>query len=60
MSDVVAPPPLPIDLASLDPDAVMVKTFTGPAPEATVAAFERDVQRALGLLGEPRPAASDA
>jgi len=23
------------------------------APEATVAAFERDVQRAIGLLGEP-------
>jgi hypothetical protein len=30
------------------------------APEATVAAFERDVQRALNLLGEPRIAASDA
>jgi hypothetical protein len=27
------------------------------APEATVAAFERDVQRALKLLGEPSPAA---
>src|SRR4051794_31159178 len=37
VSDVVAPPPLPIDLATLDPDDVMVKTFTGPAPEATVA-----------------------
>jgi hypothetical protein len=30
------------------------------APEATVAAFERDVQRALNLLGEPRPSASEA
>ena len=29
------------------------------APEATVAAFERDVQRALRLLGEP-DAAADA
>ncbi len=29
--------------------ALMVST----APEATVAAFERDVQRALGVLGEP-------
>jgi hypothetical protein len=27
------------------------------APEATVAAFERDVQRALRLLGEPGPTA---
>jgi len=27
------------------------------APEATVAAFERDIQRALKLLGEPAPAA---
>jgi len=30
------------------------------APEATVAAFERDVQRALNLLGEPRPSASES
>jgi len=30
------------------------------APEPTVAAFERDVQRALNLLGEPRLSASDA
>lgn len=37
VSNVVPPPPLPIDLASLDPDSVAVKTFTGPAPEASVA-----------------------
>jgi hypothetical protein len=30
------------------------------APEATVAAFERDVQRALGLLGEPTTPAAEA
>jgi len=29
--------------------------MTSNAPEATVAAFERDVQRALRLLGEPSP-----
>jgi hypothetical protein len=29
------------------------------APEATVSAFERDVQRALKLLGEPRAAPSE-
>ena len=27
--------------------------MSSTAPEATVAAFERDVQRALALLGEP-------
>jgi hypothetical protein len=32
--------------------------MTSTAPEATVSAFERDVQRALNLLGEPRPAPS--
>ena len=36
VSNVVPPPPLPIDLATLDPDSVMVKTFTGPAPDASV------------------------
>ncbi len=33
--------------------------MTSTAPEATVTAFERDVQRALNLLGEPRAAAAD-
>ncbi|MEO6572125.1 MAG: serine hydrolase, partial [Ilumatobacteraceae bacterium] len=28
------PPPLPFDMATLDPDSVLVKTFTGPAPGA--------------------------
>ena len=37
VSNVVPPPPLPIDLATLDPDSVMVKTFTGPAPDASIA-----------------------
>ncbi len=37
VSNVVPPPPLPIDLATLDPESVMVKTFTGPAPEASIA-----------------------
>jgi CubicO group peptidase (beta-lactamase class C family) len=34
VSNVIPPPPLPIDFASLDPDMVAVKTFTGPAPGA--------------------------
>jgi CubicO group peptidase (beta-lactamase class C family) len=34
IAPVVAPPPLPIDLASLPPDSPMYKTFTGPVAEA--------------------------
>jgi hypothetical protein len=34
--------------------------MTSTAPEATVAAFERDVQRAIMLLGEPGTGASGA
>ncbi len=37
VSPVVPPPPLPIDLATIDPESIMVKTFTGPAPDASVA-----------------------
>ncbi|HEX7353901.1 MAG TPA: serine hydrolase domain-containing protein [Mycobacteriales bacterium] len=36
IAPVVPPPPLPIDFASLDPDSVMIKTFTGPLPDASV------------------------
>jgi CubicO group peptidase (beta-lactamase class C family) len=34
IAPVVAPPPLPIDLASLPPESPMYKTFTGPVAEA--------------------------
>ena len=37
ISDVIAPPPLPFDLAALGPDNVAVKTFTGPAVNAAEA-----------------------
>lgn len=37
VSNVIPPPPLPVDLATLDPNSVVVKTFTGPAPTAEVA-----------------------
>ena len=37
VSNVVPPPPLPFDLDTLDPDSACYKTFTGPAPEASVA-----------------------
>ncbi|MBI5089138.1 MAG: beta-lactamase family protein [Actinobacteria bacterium] len=36
VSPVVPPPPLPFDMSTLDPDSVLVKTFTGPAPDASV------------------------
>lgn len=36
ISNVVPPPPLPVP-DDIDPDSVMIKTFTGPAPEATLA-----------------------
>lgn len=34
VANVIPPPPLPIDMAALDPDMVVFKTFTGPAPSA--------------------------
>ena len=34
---VVPPPPLPIDFSSLDPTSPMVRTFTGPLPDAAAA-----------------------
>jgi len=37
VADVIPPPPLPVDMATLDPESVAVKTFTGPAPDASVA-----------------------
>ena len=36
ISNVVPPPPLPIP-DDLDPESVMIKTFTGPAPAAEIA-----------------------
>ncbi|MGZ4705516.1 MAG: serine hydrolase domain-containing protein [Acidimicrobiales bacterium] len=40
VSDIIPPPPLPIELADLDPDSAMFKTFSGPAPDASVANTE--------------------
>jgi CubicO group peptidase (beta-lactamase class C family) len=37
IADVVPPPPLPFDLAALDPDSPAVKTLTGPLVPAQVA-----------------------
>ncbi len=35
VSNVIPPPALAIDMATMDPDSVLIKTFTGPAPDAT-------------------------
>jgi CubicO group peptidase (beta-lactamase class C family) len=37
IADVVPPPPMPFDLAAMDPDSPVVKTFTGPAGPAEAA-----------------------
>jgi CubicO group peptidase (beta-lactamase class C family) len=37
VAEIIPPPPLPFDLASLDPDSPVVKTMTGPAPTAEAA-----------------------
>jgi CubicO group peptidase (beta-lactamase class C family) len=37
IAPVVPPPPLPFDLAAMDPLSPMVRTFTGPIPDALVA-----------------------
>jgi CubicO group peptidase (beta-lactamase class C family) len=37
VSNVIPPPPLPVDMSQLDPEMIVVKTFTGPAPDATEA-----------------------
>ncbi len=36
VSNVIPPPPVPMDPAAMDPESVMVKTYTGPAPQADV------------------------
>jgi len=40
VSDIVPPPPLPIDIESLDPDSPTFKTFTGPPVDANHANTE--------------------
>lgn len=37
VANVIPPPPLPIDISLLDPEMIVVKTFTGPAPDASEA-----------------------
>ncbi|KAL2444881.1 Beta-lactamase domain-containing protein 2 [Exophiala dermatitidis] len=37
ITNVIAPPPLPIELSNLDPDSIPVKTFAAPSVEAETA-----------------------
>lgn len=37
IADVVPPPPLPFDMAAIDPQGPMFKTMTGPVPDAAAA-----------------------
>ena len=39
-AQIIPPPPLPIDTAGLDPDSVLVKTLSGPPPDASAANTE--------------------
>jgi CubicO group peptidase (beta-lactamase class C family) len=37
IAEIVPPPPLPFDLEALDPDSPLLKTMTGPIPDAATA-----------------------
>ncbi len=36
-TNVIPPPPRPFDMTTIQPDTVLVKTFTGPTPSADIA-----------------------
>jgi CubicO group peptidase (beta-lactamase class C family) len=60
IAPVVPPPPLPIDLATLDPNGPMFKTFTGPPANAEAAntpAWRRADMGALNGHGNARSVA---
>jgi CubicO group peptidase (beta-lactamase class C family) len=57
IAPVTPPPPLPFDLASLDPDSPVYKTFTGPVADAgaaNTAAWRRAELGALNGHGNAR------
>ena len=60
IAPVTPPPPLPFDLASLDPDSAVYKTFTGPVADAGAAntpAWRRAELGALNGHGNARSVA---
>jgi CubicO group peptidase (beta-lactamase class C family) len=50
IAPITPPPPLPFDLASLDPDSPVYKTFTGPVADAAAANTAAWRQAELGAL----------
>jgi CubicO group peptidase (beta-lactamase class C family) len=50
IAPVIPPPPLPIDIASLDPDSPMYKTFVGPPANAEAANTPAWRHATLGAL----------
>jgi CubicO group peptidase (beta-lactamase class C family) len=60
IAPVVPPPPLPFDLAAMDPDSPVFKTFTGPvadAEKANTAGWRRADMGALNGHGNARSVA---
>ena len=47
VANVIPPPPLPVP-DEIDPDSVMIKTFTGPAPDASIAWTDEWRQAEIG------------
>jgi len=47
-AEIIPPPPLPFDMASMDPDSVLFKTATGPVAEAAAANTEGWRQAEIG------------
>ncbi len=46
VSNVIPPPPLPFDMAAMDPNSVAVKTLTGPIPSNASDAWRPEWRRA--------------
>src|SRR5262249_29421202 len=49
-AEIIPPPPLPLDMASMDPDSPVFKTFTGPVAEAAAANTAGWRQAELGAV----------
>lgn len=47
-AEIIPPPPLPFDLAAMDPDSPVVKTFTGPVADAAAPNTEGWRQAEIG------------
>lgn len=48
VSNVISPEPLPADVTELDMNSVLVKTFTGPMPDASAAWTDEWRQACIG------------